>query len=317
MRRRASFFPLVIALAVFAFGLFRFVGAPDTGDTVRPDLRGPLRDARRPQPRGDFKPWQPGPGTGRPLPPPSERDPAVLVEVPAEKRSSTGTAFAIDDRGTWMTARHVVDSCQRLYVLTSARRGMRVSSVYVHPRADVAIIRTNKGAPAVRFSDRALSVGQDGYQFGYPAGKPGDVSSRLIGRRVMRVVGRYRTSEPVIAWAEQVRIPDTFGGLGGISGGPAFNAAGNIVGVAVAGSKRRGRIFTAAPVSVRNALAKAGVTPDSASAASRAAITNSNFADYGTRLRRQLTVSKVVCVANGQRRSNPRRPAAGGGGPRR
>ena len=327
MRGRASFLPLLISLAIFGYGLFQFATTPDRREDIRPERRPPPRgDVRRRMPRpgslipppalppDGLKPWRPGPSTGRPLPPPSARDPAILVKIPAEKRSSSGTAFAIDNRGTWMTARHVVDSCRRIYVLTGARRGLRVSSVYSDRNADIAIIRTSRGAPPMRFSAGALSRGQQGFQFGFPKGQPGDVSARLIGRRVMRSVGRYRIAEPVIAWAEVHRVPDTYHGLGGISGGPATNAAGDIVGVTVAGSKRRGRVYTTAPVSVRRALAKAGTTARPARSTGTAGLTTTNFADHGRRLRRQLTVAKVVCLVSRRRSSSPRRPAIGGSG---
>ncbi len=246
-----------------------------------------------------------------------------MVKIGQEKRSSSGTAFSIDPSGVWMTARHVVDKCPKVYILTAPRQGMLVQRVYIHPRADIAFLRTRKGAPAVKFSSASLRFGQSGYHFGYPKGRPGDVSSRLIGRRVMRSVGRYRVSEPVIAWADRVRVPDTWGGLGGISGGPAFNSNGRIIGTTVAGSKRRGRIYTTAPLSIVKAFKRAKIALKRGVGRTREPIADDRFTNVARAMRRRLTVAKVIClVRRGARRTrppgyrpryNPRRPPPGDG----
>ncbi len=122
----------------------------------------------------------------------------------------------------------------------------------------------------------------------------------------MRTTVRYRHTEPVIAWAERRRSPQT-DTLGGLSGGPALNAKGEIVGVTVASSKRRGRVMTTAPSSLETMLSMARVQPAGIpSAGLNAGPRNGNFIEYGTALRRQLTVAQVICrVGSGRRR--PRR----------
>ncbi len=303
-------------LAIVIVGLLVVVGAVDL-------LLGGETGDRRPTPRvagpetpGPQQQWKPPPVAGRrgeTLKPPSAADPTILINIPVEKRSSIGTAFSIDPRGVWLTARHVADSCRRIYILVRPRQGMRVVSVYIHPRADLALLRTRKGAPNLTFGQAALRLGQAGYHFGFPKGQPGAVTSTLIGRRVMRVRGRYATDEPVVAWAERDRVPFSDGGLGGISGGPALDANGNVIGVTVAGTKRRGRVYTTAPSSIRAALRAARVTPPSTATAT-AHPDARNFVTVGAALRAKLTVAKVLCYASDRvRRGNPRRPAVGGG----
>ena len=123
----------------------------------------------------------------------------------------------------------------------------------------------------------------------------------------MRTTGRYRHTEPVIAWAELRRVPLTES-LGGISGGPALNANGEIVGVTVASSKRRGRVYTTAPISMDQLLSQAKVEPNGLpSAGLNTSPADSNFIDYGIALRRQLTVAQVICRIEGNSRRRGRR----------
>ena len=304
--------PLIIVVVAIAFGFLAGGGEGDGKRGIRDRAEQPWQPRRRQTPpdHGGTKPWKPGDrrtaSSGRALPPPSSRDPSVFVEISHEKRNSSGTAFSISATGVWMTARHVADGCERIFILTAPRRGMRVRRVYIHPRADLALLKTDRGAPPLQFSEAVLRVGQEGFHMGYPKGQPGDVNSRLMGRSIMRVRGRYRTSEPVVAWAEQVRVPDTYGGLGGISGGPAFDRFGRVIGVNVAGSKRRGRVFTAAPVSIRAALQRAGFTPPADSKPAFSGIGRRNFSEIGGRLRRSLQIAKVLCLAPKFGRRRPR-----------
>ena len=244
--------------------------------------------------------------TGPALPKASPRDPLFNIETGA-KANSTGTAFAIREDGVWLTARHVVDGCDKVGLIVAPRRAEKVVRVLDHPRADMAVLWTQRSAPALSISSDTLSVRQNGFHFGFPQAKPGQVTSSLLGRRNMRTTGRYRHTEPVVAWAERRRVPST-DTLGGISGGPALNAAGEIVGVTVASSVRRGRIFTTAPVSLERMLSLANVQPAGIpSAGLNTGPDSGNFIDYGKALRRQLTVAQVICRVEGGGRPRGRR----------
>ena len=239
---------------------------------------------------------------GRALRPASPRDPSININIKPRTGSTSGTAFSIDRRGLWMTARHVVDGCPKIYVLTGPRKGLLVRRVYVHPTADIAMINTSRGTPALGFAQASLRLGMTGFHFGFPKGRPGDVRSALIGRRVMRVRGRYRTAEPVVAWAERVRVPNTSGGLGGISGGPALNGSGSVIGVTVAGTVRRGRVYTTAPASIRRAIRRAHTRLPSRGTGGAARVPANSFPSYGSNLRHRLTVAKVICMVPRNRR---------------
>ncbi len=301
--------PFLVLLIVALAGIFDLTTAPEDARHAREDNR-----MRRPDP-GQFvrrdeadnqgtrrEAWKPpqdagGQGSrGGSLRAPSAGDPAFSVAIPSDKRNSIGTAFSLDRSGVWMTARHVVDGCARVLIVTGPKRGVRVRRTYIHPRADLAVLQTSGGAPAVAFTQQTLRRGQTGYHFGYPKGRPAAIQSVLIGRRRMRSVGRYNVVEPVVAWADRVRVPDSYGGLGGISGGPAMDGRGTIIGVTVAGSKRRGRIFTTALASIAAALERSGA-PAERSGGRRGAIDGRNFPEVGADLRKRLTVALVYCTA--------------------
>lgn len=232
---------------------------------------------------------------GGSLPPPSARDPRVHVAIPYDVSSGSGTAFAIGD-GLWMTARHVVDGCGRLVLVDNRRRGYRVERLEVSPDADVAVFRAalEREPLPLALNPQSLTMGAAGYMVGYPQGRPGEVLGRLMGRELLVVQGRYRTREPVIAWAEVGRTFGLRGGLGGISGGPAFDSQGNVVGITVAESPRRGRVYTAAPRSLRTmVLRSAAAAPENARPAG--AFSPQTYGEPSDALRQASRVARVLC----------------------
>ncbi len=97
-------------------------------------------------------------------------------------------------------------------------------------------------------------------------------------------------------WAELGRTGGLRGSLAGISGGPAIASNGQVIGVTVAESARRGRIYTAAPSSILRLLRVEQVDADGAPAPR---LTPDNYGQEADDLRRSLAVAQVVCVAPG------------------
>jgi len=231
------------------------------------------------------------------LPPVSQNDP-VLKLAPSKKGNSTGTAFSIG-KGTWMTARHVVEGCNKFGVVVGPKQLEKGFNVNLNPYHDLAIFETRRSVPAFGFEKEPLTVGQNAFHFGYPQGKPAAIHSVLLGRVKINPGRRTRHTEPVVAWAESRRVPNFSGSLGGISGGPVLDAQGDIIGVSVVEARRRGRIFTSAPKGMRDMLARAGsshtYTVDSHF---KINIDVDQFPEVGRNLRQSLSVSKVVCWVN-------------------
>jgi S1-C subfamily serine protease len=234
------------------------------------------------------------PQTGAFLPPPSQYDPAVLVEV-GPVASGMGSAFAIAPDGWWLTARHVVDGCDAVGLVVSRGQAVRVIDVKRAEFADIALLRT-EGAPvamSLDTSERRFQIGQRAFHVGFPQGQPGEAYSRLIGRETLIARGRYDLEEPVLVWAELGRTSGLRGSLAGISGGPALAANGQVIGITVAESARRGRIYTAAPSSILRLLR---VEQVAATGTPGERLTPDNYGQVSDDMRRNLAVAQVVCV---------------------
>lgn len=233
-------------------------------------------------------------GEGLPLGPASPFDPSVVVEAPATPEPGSGTAFSIDERGVWITARHVVDGCRRAAVVVSDGRGV-AADVRIDPQGEVAILTTEGGAAPLPVAvGRTLRRGERAYHPGFPQGRPGEATSRLIGRENMVIRGHGERTEPVLVWAEIGRTDELRGSLAGLSGAPALDDAGRVIGVTVAESPRRGRIYTTSPETLINALKAANERPQAGAVGE--SVTTSNYGIVADSLRRDLRVARVICL---------------------
>jgi S1-C subfamily serine protease len=239
----------------------------------------------------------PGPQTqqGALIGPASPFDPSVSVDVPEHQGPSAGTAFSVASTGLWITARHVIDGCRQAALVVGAGRGV-AASAQIDPQGEAALLRTEGGAPALPLDLAApLREGELAYHPGFPQGQPGAAASRLIGRENLVVRGRGARTEPVLVWAELGRTEGLKGTLGGLSGAPALDVDGRVVGVTIAEAPRRGRIYTTAPETVQRLIQEAGA-PVPSTARMGGALTPENYGRVADALRRDLRVAQVVCL---------------------
>lgn len=233
-------------------------------------------------------------GDGLPLGPASPFDPQVVVDVPGKAEPGVGTAFSISETGVWITARHVVDGCTQTAIVVGDGRGVE-AQVRIDPRGEAAILTTEGGAPPLPLGlDRALRRGDRAFHPGFPQGQPGEATSRLLGRENLEVRGRGARTEPVLVWAETGRTDGLEGTLAGLSGSPVLDSAGRVVGVTVAESPRRGRIYTTSPETVVAALTATRQHPDKFAVGEP--ITTDNYGRVADTLRRDLRVAQVICL---------------------
>ena len=230
---------------------------------------------------------------GAALGPASPFDPAVVVEVATKTEPGAGTAFSIAQSGVWVTARHVVEGCRQAAIVVGPGRGV-AAQVRIDPQAETATLTTDGGTPPLPlgFTDR-LRRGERAFHLGFPQGRPGEASSRLLGRENLVVQGRGARTEPVLVWAETGRTEGLDGTLGGLSGAPALDSAGRVVGVTIAESPRRGRIYTTDPEATARTLAADRRRPSEPLAAP---ISADNYGRVADDLRRTLRIAQVVCT---------------------
>ncbi len=232
------------------------------------------------------------PPLGAALPDIRPSDPEILVEI-GTRQSGAGTAFSVDGKGMWLTARHVVDSCDRVGIIAGSRSAVKVDKVIVSETSDTAILKTRWSRPALPMDLNSRRVIREaGYFFGFPQGRPGEVAGTLLGRHQLVTRGRYNAEEAVLAWAELGRTRGLRGSLGGLSGGPVLDADGEVIGVVAAESPRRGRVYTVAPSSVRPLI------PQDAKPARARAVTTDDFGKEADGYRRDRRIAQVVCLVD-------------------
>ncbi len=222
-------------------------------------------------------------------------DPSVTVHAPDTPfQPASGTAFSIARDGRWVTARHVVEGCRRPALVVGGGRAV-AADVRLAPRADVAVLITQGGPPALPVEATApLRRGQRAFHPGFPQGRPGEVASRLLGRETLKVTGRGARDEPVLAWAEVGRTAGLNGTLSGLSGAPVLDRQGRVVGVTLAESPRRGRVYTTAPDTFGPAI-RGQQQADEVLLGEP--ITVDNYGLVADSMRRDLRVAQVVCLS--------------------
>ncbi len=222
-------------------------------------------------------------------------DTAVTLDAPDTPFTpQSGTAFSIAGRGRWITARHVVEGCRRPALVVGGDRAV-AADVRLAPRADVALLITDGGPPALPVAAQTpLRKGQRAFHPGFPQGRAGEVTSRLLGRETLKVFGRGAHDEPVLAWAEVGRTDGLNGTLAGLSGAPVMDGRGRVLGVTIAEAPRRGRIYTTAPESFAPAI-RGEQRADEAVLGEP--VTIDNYGRVADALRRDLRVAQVVCLS--------------------
>ena len=230
----------------------------------------------------------PPPDLGPMMPSESPRDATVLVEMDAP-HSGIGTAFAVDKKGTWLTARHVIDSCDQVALNLGGGKIIRAKAT-ISPSTDIGILKTKwRRQPLASDLSSQRRIGEHGYFFGFPQGKPGEAVAQLLGRHRLLVRGRYKSEEAILAWTELGRTRGLRGSLGGMSGGPVLDNDGEVIGIVAAESPRRGRIYSVAPRSIGQIIPTRvtdGAVP----------ISDDSYGLQADALRRARRIAQVICV---------------------
>jgi putative serine protease PepD len=210
-------------------------------------------------------------GTGRPaagaLAAPNLRalyrqvTPAVVaIQVAGRSGEGEGSGFVVDEQGHVITNNHVVQGATRLTLHLSDGTGVAAQVVATDPANDLAVLRadipTGKRA-TVRLGDSdAVQPGDPAIAVGNPFGFENSITAGIVSA-VDRTYGgsRSRSAMAGLIQTDAALNP-------GNSGGPLFNAAGEVIGVnAMGASPVNGNVGVgfAIPINAaKSLLAKAG-----------------------------------------------------------
>jgi S1-C subfamily serine protease len=229
---------------------------------------------------------------------------------------TTGTAFATASNRHWLTAKHVVDHCAKIVVEggpSAGNRNLRVVKVKAHPQADVALLVTAEPGPIspslriVRRDERA----REAFHVGFPQGRPGSAHSAFLGHQGIRRVSLSkklsRHAQVLSVWAEETRLPDLAGSLGGMSGGVVLDRTGAVIGITSAENRRRGRILTSMPTEIWATIGD--LREDFAAPNRRPPLDGLDAQRYGLHARdliRDAQVARVICQVGGKQKRRRR-----------
>ena len=150
----------------------------------------------------------------------------VSIETTDGSRRSTGSGFAVDDRGHLITNSHVIAGSTTVEVLLYNGRRVQATVVGRDVRNDLAVLQIDpaSGVPPVRMASvSSAAVGDDVVAIGSPLGLTGTVTAGIVSalNRDVEVGSGYH-----------VRAIQTDAAINpGNSGGPLVNARGEVIGV--------------------------------------------------------------------------------------
>ena len=225
--------------------------------------------------------------------------PKYRLEIDSKiRRSATGTAFYIGDN-KWLTARHVINKCPQVFLEQNSTKQL-IERIIIHPNSDLAIFDHSPNSLTGKFG-LARDVSTASFSSGYPGGYPGDVALSFVGFTAMEERG-YNILEKHTVFAISDKEPEHLVSFGGISGGPSFDSFGNVNGVVVAESVRRGLLFAVSIEQISWLIAasnKGSVSPkytkDKKGGNLSISLDSSSFSEVGEELRSNGIVSKVFC----------------------
>jgi serine protease Do len=141
-----------------------------------------------------------------------------------QPRQGVGSGFIIDSDGYIATNNHVVENASTLSVTLASGEELEARVVGTDPRTDLALIKVEsaRDLPVVRFGDSdRMRVGEWVLAIGNPFGLGGTATAGIVSAR-----GRDMHAA---AYDDFLQIDAAINS--GNSGGPVFNAAGEVVGI--------------------------------------------------------------------------------------
>jgi len=161
----------------------------------------------------------------RAAPAPAQGAQAPVPDTALRAVSGSGSGFIVSADGLILTSAHVVDDATDVTVRLTDRREFKATVLTVDPQSDVAVLRVNATKlPFVRLGDSAkVRAGEPVMTIGAPDGSGNTVTAGIVSATSHRLPdgSAFPFFETDIA-----PNPDN-------SGGPVFNRAGDVIGIAV------------------------------------------------------------------------------------
>ncbi|RQV02712.1 PDZ domain-containing protein [Burkholderia cenocepacia] len=159
-------------------------------------------------------------------PPPAQGPQAPAPDTAAPRAvSGSGSGFIVSADGLILTSAHVVDEATDVTVRLTDRREFKATVLAVDPQSDVAVLRVDATKlPFVRIGDSSkVRAGEPVMTIGAPDGSGNTVTAGIVSATSRRLPdgSAFPFFETDIA-----PNPDN-------SGGPVFNRAGDVIGIAV------------------------------------------------------------------------------------
>ena len=151
-------------------------------------------------------------------------DPRQAPPRAPERRGGIGSGFVIDPQGFIVTNNHVVDGADRITVTFADGRELDAALIGTDPKTDLALLKVEPAAPLphVTWGDTdTTAVGDWVVAMGAPFGLGHSVTAGIVSAKDRNIgAGPYDSFLQIDAPINR-----------GNSGGPAFNLAGEVIGV--------------------------------------------------------------------------------------
>jgi serine protease Do len=145
-------------------------------------------------------------------------------QVPRPPQQAQGSGFVISPDGFVVTNNHVIDGASKIQVSFDDQEKLEAELIGTDPRTDLALLKiknkNGKTFPHVKFTEKAVRVGDWAIAVGNPFGLGGTVTAGIVS-----ALGRDIGSGPY----DYLQIDAAVNR--GNSGGPTFSLDGDVIGV--------------------------------------------------------------------------------------
>jgi len=221
-------------------------------------------------------------------------------KVGQQSQSGTGTATAISAKGHWLTARHVVDGCDKVKLRVDSGKEIYAHKVRLHPEKDLALLYSEPAdVPYLPIARKSPPQYATGYVSGFPAGRSGVLYLNLLGSNKYRH-GNADAIEYTFIWSLDNGLGAHRGALFGFSGSSILNRNGEIVSVLQGYSKAYASNVATATSTLASVHELTRDIPELEEQRNKSRdleLSDDNFFRVGKELRKQYTVALVTCEA--------------------